>query len=90
MKIVSYTDLRQNLAHYLDQTVDSRDEIVVTRQGGKEPVVLMALSEFEGWKETAHLLGSPANAARLLASVRDIEDGRTEAHEMIPPAAGKP
>ncbi len=39
---VSYTDLRQNLARCLDELVESRAPIVVTRQGGKANVVLMS------------------------------------------------
>ncbi len=67
MEPVSYSELRQNLAHYLDAVTASRDALVITRQGGKEPLVLMPLIEFEGWQETVHLLKSPANAAALVA-----------------------
>ncbi len=82
MTHVTYTELRQNLARYLDEAVDSRAPIVVTRQGGKEPVVLMALSEFEGWQETVHLLSDPAEAAILLESIRQVEAGQVERHDM--------
>lgn len=75
---VSYTDLRQNLARYMDQAVADRAPIVVTRQGGKGNVVLMSEDEFSGWQETVHLLRSPANAQHLLRSVRDAEAGRTQ------------
>jgi antitoxin YefM len=73
---VSYSELRQRLATHLDAVSDSGAPLVITRQGGKPPLVLMPLSEFEGWQETAHLLKSPANAARLLRSIRDAEDGK--------------
>ena len=56
MTHVSYTDLRQNLSRYLDEAVQDRTPVVVTRQGGKGNVVLMAESEFAGWQETVHLL----------------------------------
>jgi antitoxin YefM len=39
---VSYTDLRQNLARYMDQAVDDRTPILVTRQGGKGNVVILS------------------------------------------------
>ena len=51
MGYVTYTDLRENLARYMDEAVDSRAPIVVTRQG-KPAVVMMSLEEFEGWQET--------------------------------------
>ena len=86
MTHVTYSELRQNLARYLDEATDSRAPIVVARQGGKEPVVFMALSEFEGWQETVHLLSSPANAAILLESIRQAEAGLVEEHDLIYPA----
>jgi antitoxin YefM len=84
MTHISYTELRQNLARYLDETVANRTPIVVTRQGGKEPVVFMPLQEFEGWQETVHLLSSPRNAERLLESIRQAEDGQVEERELLP------
>jgi antitoxin YefM len=83
MDHVSYTDLRQNLARYLDQAVDSRAPILVTRQGGKGSVVILSADEFAGWEETVHLLGSPANARHLLASVRAAEAGQTTERELV-------
>jgi antitoxin YefM len=78
---VSYTDLRKNLASYMDRANDDRDAIVVTRQG-KEPVVMMAASEFEGWMETVYLLGSPANAKELLASIAEADAGNLVEHDV--------
>jgi len=82
---VTYTDLRENLARYMDEAVESRAPIVVTRQGGKGAVVMMSLEEFEGWQETVHLLSSPRNAEILLRSIKDTSEGRAEEHELIRP-----
>jgi antitoxin YefM len=79
---VSYTDLRKNLASYMDRANDDRDAILVTRQG-KEPVVMMAASEFEGWMETCYLLSSPKNAERLLASIADADAGKLVERDLI-------
>jgi antitoxin YefM len=87
MDHVSYTDLRQNLARYLDQAVDSRAPILVTRQGGKGSVVILSAEEFAGWEETVHLLASPANARHLRESIRAIEAGETQEHELVYPTA---
>jgi antitoxin YefM len=84
---ISYTDLRQNLSRYMDQAIDDRIPILVTRQGGKGNVVILSEAEFEGWQETLHLLGNPANAKRLLASVREAESGLTQEHDLLDPAA---
>ena len=83
MAQVSYTDLRQNLARYLDEAVESRAPLLVTRQGGKGNVVLISEDEFEGWQETVHLLRSPANAERLLRSVAAADAGRTREQDLV-------
>lgn len=83
MSQVSYTELRQNLARYMDEAVESRAPVLVTRQGGKGNVVLMSEEEFEGWQETVHLLHSPVNAQRLLRSVEAAEAGATNDHELV-------
>ena len=83
MAHVSYTDLRQNLARYLDEAVESRSPLLVTRQGGKGNVVLMSEEEFEGWQETVHLLRSPANALRLLRSVAAADAGSSKERKLV-------
>lgn len=80
---VSYTELRQNLARYLDEAVESRAPLLVTRQNGKGDVVMLSAEEFAGWQETVRLLSSPRNAERLMRSIRQLEAGQGEAHELI-------
>lgn len=74
MGSIGYTELRQNLAAYLDQVLDSHAPVMVTRQG-KGNVVLISAEEFAGMEETIHLMRSPANAERLLRSIRSAEAG---------------
>lgn len=80
---VSFTDLRANLARYMDETVEGRAPLFVTRQGGKGNVVIMSADEFEGWQETVHLLRSPANATRLIRSIRSANAGKTRSRELV-------
>jgi antitoxin YefM len=57
---------------------NDREEVVITR-AGHDPVVIVALDDYESLKETAYLLRSPANARRLLASIDRLEhSGGTE------------
>ncbi len=84
MGSVTYTDLRANLARYMDQAVESRTPIVVTRQSGRGNVVMMSEEEFEGWRETVHLLRSPRNAERLLQSIRSAEAGQAQERNLVP------
>ena len=79
---VSYTDLRANLATYMDEVCDSRDALVVTRQNARS-VVLMSEDEYESIMETLHLLRSPANATRLLQSIEDADAGKMSEHGLI-------
>ena len=84
MTHVSYTELRQNLSRYLDEATRTRAPIVVTRQGGKANVVMLAEAEFAGWQETVHLLSSPRNAERLLQGVEQAEAGQLVPRDLLP------
>ena len=65
---VSYTEAREHLAELWDRALSDREPIRLTRRGS-DPVVLVAADEYEGLVATAHLLRSPANAARLFAAL---------------------
>ena len=44
--------------------------------------VLISKEEYDALEETAHLLRSPANAARLMRSLADAEAGNVRPHEL--------
>ena len=67
-KQTNYTNLRQNLASILDESISDRSVIIVTRQG-KEDVAILAADELSNILETLHLFRSPANAQKLLAAM---------------------
>ena len=75
MTTLSYTEARDRLASAWDETVATREPIVLERRG-HESVVLVPLDEWSGVLETAHLLRSPANARRLLGAIKRLEKGR--------------
>lgn len=75
MKIVSLSDLRANMAKHFDQIEDDHDELIVTRQN-REPMVVMSLADFEGWKETMYLLANPANRDHLQKSIKSLDEGK--------------
>ena len=79
---VSFTELRKRLAHLMDRAVVDRVPILITREGG-EPFVLVAQSDYEGMQETLYLGASPANAARLDASIAEAEAGQFVEHDLI-------
>lgn len=77
MTAISYTEAREQLATICDETVKTREPIVISRRGN-ESVVLLPLDEWEGMQETAHLLRSPENARRLLSALLRFESGEGE------------
>lgn len=71
----TYTEARNNLASLLDQVVDDKEVIVIKRRD-RGNVALIAESELSSLLETAYLLRSPKNAARLLSAI-DRSKART-------------
>ena len=69
---ISYTQLRNRLAKTLDKVTQDRAPVLITRQKGK-PAVLMSMDEYSALQETAHLLRSPRNAARLHDAREQVE-----------------
>ena len=64
---VSYA-LGLNRQSLMDRVVEDREVVMVRRRQGGD-VALVAADELEGLLETAHLLRSPRNAARLLSAL---------------------
>ena len=77
MPQLTYTAARRRLAAVFDETTDSREAVTITRRG-KEPVAVLPLAELSALQTTAHLLRSPANAARLRAALARALDGGGE------------
>jgi antitoxin YefM len=85
MAHVSYSELRNNLASYMDQVCDDRAPLVVTRQNARS-IIMMSEEDYEGLMETVHLLKSPANAARLLRSIQQADQGQLTERDIVEPA----
>lgn len=81
---VTFTELRQHMAAYFDRVTENREPLVVTRSGGKSNLVVMSEAEFASWQETVHLLSSPRNAERLMASVRQARSGKARERALLP------
>ena len=75
MDVVTYSEARKNFKAVMDRVVDDADFTVITRQGA-EPVVMLSLSEWNSIQETAHLLSSPKNAARLAEGIAQLNAGK--------------
>ena len=75
MDAITYTAARQNLAQLMDKITENHGPVIITRQKA-DAVVMMSLADFNSIQETAYLLGNPANAERLRASVADAAKGK--------------
>ena len=77
MAATSYSKLRENLAEIWDKVEDSQEPVIVERRGHQTMAILPA-EELEGLRETAHLLRSPRNAARLLTALQRALRGQSK------------
>ena len=88
MDVISYSRARQDLARLMDKVSADRSPLIVTRRGGKA-VVVLSLEEYRGMEETLYLMRSPANARRLLRSIRAAERGEVTPRALIEPKPAK-
>ncbi|WP_246166522.1 type II toxin-antitoxin system Phd/YefM family antitoxin [Nocardioides psychrotolerans] len=79
---MSYTESRARYAQVLDDVVNDREEVVITR-AGHESVVIVSLEDFESLRETAYLMRSPTNARRLLDAMERLEAGAGDSHDLV-------
>ena len=77
----SYTHARQHLASLWDEVEDSREAAVIERRG-HEDMALIPADELSGLRETAYLLRSPQNAARLLTALARARRGRRKGTDL--------
>jgi antitoxin YefM len=80
---ITYTAARARLASLLAEVAESRDAIIIRRRGA-EDVALISAAELRGLTETAHLLGSPRNARRLLTAL-----ARARRRKLTPQPVGR-
>ena len=78
---VSYSHARDNLAQVWDEVEDTREVAVISRRG-HEDMALIPAAELSSLRESAYLLRSPANAARLLAALTRGRRGATSATDL--------
>lgn len=76
MRVVNFSDARNNLKKVIDDVVDDSDYTVISRRDAPD-AVLLSLDSFNSLMETVHLLRSPANAVHLASSLAQMESGQT-------------
>lgn len=82
MRVVTFSEARNNLKQVIDQVVDDSDVAVISRRDAQDAVV-MSLETFNSWMETVHLLKTPANASHLAKSIRQFREGKAKARPLV-------
>jgi antitoxin YefM len=82
MRVVNFSEARNNLKNIIDQVVDDADYTVISRRDAPD-AVLMSLDTFNSLLETVHLLKSPANAAHLARSIEQYRQGNVKPNDLI-------
>lgn len=87
----TYSQAREHLAALWDEVENVREAAIISRRG-HEDMALLPAAELRSLQETAYLLRSPRNAARLLAALEQSRQGAGVAYtvEALARAVGVP
>jgi antitoxin YefM len=75
------SDLRSNLAAALDAIESNAEDLVVTRSG-HEDVVIMLRRDYDAWRET-DFLSRGANGVELRRRITDMDAGSGVVHDLV-------
>jgi antitoxin YefM len=82
MRVINFSDARNNLKKVLDQVVEDADYTIINRRDSENAIV-MSLDTFNSIMETFHLLKSPANAEHLSKSIKQYKRGKVRSRKLI-------
>ena len=82
MRVINFSDARNQLKQVIDQVVDDADFTVIARRDAQDAVV-MSLDTFNSLMETPHLMKSPANAKHLKNSMTQCRKGQTKSKGLV-------
>lgn len=78
--VITATAARKDLYRLIEEVNLDHDEVEITSKSGS--AFLVSAHEYNALKETAHLLRSPANAARLAAAAEQVRAGNVTVREL--------
>ena len=82
MRVVNFTEARNNLKNVLDNVTNDADYTIITRRDSEDTVV-MPLDVFNSWTETMHVLGSAKNIEHLEKSIAQHKANQIHKRDMI-------
>ena len=77
MTTTTMRQLRANLKSYFDRIAQDKNVLLIPRQGDKEAIVIMTLSEYNSMVETDYLLSTPANRKAIHKALQELEEDNT-------------
>lgn len=80
---VTASDARARLFPLIEQVNADQEAVEIISKKGT--AFLVPEDEYRAWRETMYLLASPANAARLNASIATHSAGKVSAHPLVEP-----
>jgi antitoxin YefM len=73
MNTVTFSVFKTNMENTIQSIFETHQPVVV-KKNRHSSVVVMPLEDYQALTETKYLLNSPANAARLVRGIEEIED----------------
>ncbi|HEY2623546.1 MAG TPA: type II toxin-antitoxin system prevent-host-death family antitoxin [Dyella sp.] len=82
MRVISFSDARNNLKGVLD-TVASDCAITVIHRRDHEDAVVMSLADYNSMADTIHLMSSKKNREHLAKSIAQFKAGKAKKRELV-------
>jgi antitoxin YefM len=82
MRIINFSDARNQFKQVIDQVVEDCDVAIISRRDAEDAVV-MSLNTYNSMMETLHLLKSPANVKHLEKSLAQYRKGQTKTKALL-------
>lgn len=82
MEVVNYTKFRENMTSLMELVNNGHKPLLVTR-GSKKPVIMLSLEDYNGFQETAYLMGTINNKKALLKGIEDLKNEKFKTKQLI-------
>ena len=82
MLAVNYTNLRENMKHYMDMVTDDYETMIVTRKDNKN-VVMISEESYNNLIENVYVMGNKANYDWLMESKAQLENGNLQKYDLL-------
>ncbi|MBQ6654634.1 MAG: type II toxin-antitoxin system Phd/YefM family antitoxin [Erysipelotrichaceae bacterium] len=82
MIALNYSQFRENMKTYMDNVCDDYETLTITRKDNRN-VVVISEEAYNNLLENVYIMSNKANYDWLMESLKQLEEGRAERHELI-------